>query len=46
MLLDRNASASPVVTGYMGNQPVIEYMPNFYCPVVEAEADRLPADLR
>ena len=46
MLLDRNASASPVVTGYMGQQPVIEYIPNFYCPLVEAEADRLPASLR
>lgn len=46
MLLDRNASASPVVTGYMGNQPVIEYIPNFYCPVIEAEAGRLPAKFR
>ncbi len=46
MLLDRNASVSPVVTGYMGNQPVIEYMPNFYCPVVEFEEERLPWGLR
>lgn len=37
MLLDRNAAPSPVITGYMGSQPVIEYLPNYYCPVVEAE---------
>lgn len=38
MLLDRNAAPSPVVTGYMGNQPMIEYLPNFYTPVVEVNA--------
>lgn len=37
MLLDRNAAPSPVVTGYMGSQPVMEYLPNYYCPVVEPE---------
>ena len=45
MLLDRNAAASPMVTGYMGNQPMIEFIPNFYCPVVEAGALPLPPDL-
>lgn len=37
MLLDRNAALSPVLTGYMGNQPIIEFMPNYYSPVVEPE---------
>ncbi|MCM1168415.1 MAG: gliding motility-associated ABC transporter substrate-binding protein GldG [Bacteroides sp.] len=37
MLLDRNAAPSPVLTGYMGNQPMIEFMPNYYCPLVETE---------
>ena len=41
MILDRNAAPSPVVTGYMGQQPIMEYMPNYYCPVVEAG---VPAD--
>ena len=36
MILDRNAAPSPVVTGYMGDNPLIEYLPNYYCPVVEA----------
>lgn len=34
MLLDRNAALSPVVTGYMGQQPIIDYIPNYYTPVV------------
>ncbi len=38
MLLDRNAALSPVLTGYMGSQPIIEFMPNYYSPVVEPEA--------
>lgn len=39
MLLDRNAALSPVLTGYMGKQPMIEFMPNYYCPVVEAQGN-------
>lgn len=41
MILDRNAAPSPVVTGFMGDQPMIEFMPNYYCPVVEAEASQM-----
>ncbi len=37
MILDRNAAPSPVLTGYMGEEPLIEYMPNYYCPVVDAQ---------
>lgn len=41
MLLDRNAAPSPVVTGFMGEQPIIEFLPNYYCPVVEPEPSRM-----
>ncbi|MDE6631049.1 MAG: gliding motility-associated ABC transporter substrate-binding protein GldG [Bacteroidales bacterium] len=37
MILDKNAAPSPMVTAYQGSRPVIEYIPNYYCPVVEAE---------
>lgn len=46
MLLDKNAAPSPIVTGYMGNQPVIEFIPNYYCPVVEFHTEELPEDKR
>lgn len=46
MLLDRNAAPSPIVTGYMGNQPVMEYIPNYYCPVVEFRPEKLPLPQR
>lgn len=42
MILDKNAAPSPMVTAYQGSRPVIEYIPNYYCPVVEMGA--LPAD--
>lgn len=42
MVLDRNAAPSPMVTAYQGSRPVIEYIPNYYCPVAEMGA--LPAD--
>lgn len=38
LILDLNACPSPVVTGYMGNRPLIEFIPNVYRPVL------LPAD--
>ncbi len=44
MLLDKNAAPSPMVTAYQGSRPVIEYIPNYYCPVVEMCA--LPPDKR
>lgn len=38
IILDRKAAPGPVVTGYMGNQPLIEFLPNFYTPVSELES--------
>lgn len=37
-VLDLNACPSPVVTGYMGSRPLIEFIPNVYRPVL------MPAD--
>lgn len=34
LLLDLNACPSPVVTGYMNNQPLIEWLPNVYRPAL------------
>ncbi|MDE7148871.1 MAG: gliding motility-associated ABC transporter substrate-binding protein GldG [Bacteroidales bacterium] len=34
LVLDLNACPSPVVTGYMGNRPLIEFIPNVYRPVL------------
>lgn len=34
LILDLNACPSPVVTGYMGNRPLLEFIPNVYRPVL------------
>ena len=36
IVLDLNACPSPVITGFMGNEPLIEFMPNVYRPVLTA----------
>ncbi|MEG1718286.1 MAG: gliding motility-associated ABC transporter substrate-binding protein GldG [Bacteroidales bacterium] len=34
IVLDKNACLSPVITSLMGNQPIIEFMPNVYMPLI------------
>lgn len=46
MLLDKNAAPSPMVTAHQGSRPVIEFLPNYYSPVVEMNAATLPPDRR
>lgn len=37
IVLDLNSCLSPVITSYMGERPVIEYLPNVYCPMIIPE---------